>query len=52
MIARAPLSEYGRQLVHMAAGTMALMLRVNNDVLNFLNTAIAAGAAILLARGI
>jgi uncharacterized membrane protein len=48
-------SEDARQLVHVATGVAALLLRpgiVNNDVLNFLNTAIAAAAAVLIAKSV
>ena len=48
-------SEDARQLVHMATGGAALLLPsgiVNTDVLTFLNTAIAAAAAVLIAKSV
>lgn len=48
-------SEDARRLVHVATSGAARLLRpgiVNNDVLNFLNTAIAAAAAVLIAKSL
>ncbi len=43
-------SEDARKLVHMAMGGVALLLRFTSW--NFLNTAIAAAAAVLIAKSI
>ena len=67
MIVRPPFLEDGRQLVHMAAGPMALPLRViawwetaaiagatvafSGGRGDFLNAVMATGAAILFGRG-